>query len=269
MKRVILFFVVAYLITWIIWLPLILPPFGIEVLPVIPTYHHYIGSFGPLMAAFLLTAYYDGSKGVLCLLNKLVQWNVHWVWYFIVLLVPVLLVLGAGYADQFINDHPFSMRGFSTNNEFPGTAPLSYFLLNLFTFGIGEETGWRGFALPLLQKRFPALKATFILSVGWALWHVPAFIYRPLYSQMNVTGMAGFFISLLMGAIVLTWLYNSTKGSLIFVAVFHAMIELMFISSNITTAMTTYMGAAIMMAAVVIVLITNSRNLSFLPRQTS
>lgn len=269
MKKAVLFFVVAYVITWLIWLPLILPQFGIDGLPVIPTYHHYIGSFGPLMAAILVTAYYDGSKGVLRLLKKFVLWQVHWVWYFIVLIVPVILVVLAGYADQFINHHSFSMQGFSTNKEFPAAGPLSYFLLNLFTFGIGEETGWRGFALPIFQKRFNALTATFTLSVGWALWHVPAFIYRPLYSQMNIAGMAGFFISLMMGAIVLTWLYNSTKGSLIFVAVFHAMIELMFISSNITTAMTTYIGAAIIIAAILIVMITKSKNLSFLPRQTN
>jgi hypothetical protein len=59
---------------------------------------------------------------------------------------------------------------------------------------------------------------------------------------MNVAGIVGFFMSMLMGSIVLKWLYNSTKGSLFIVAIFHAMIELIFISKNITLNISTYLG---------------------------
>ena len=74
-------------------------------------------------------------------------------------------------------------------------------------------------------------------------------------SQMNPAGIASFFISMLAGAIVLTWLYNSTRGSLWIVALFHAMIELMFISKNITVQMSTYLGVTIMIGAVIIILL--------------
>lgn len=268
MKKLFLYFVLAYLISWIIWLPLILPKFGIDSLPVLPKYHHYLGSFGPMIAAFIVKYISEVWNGVKDLLKRLVQWKVKWIWYVVVIIVPVLLVVAAGYADRFINGQSFTMKGFSANDEFPQFGPLGYFLFNFFTFGIGEETGWRGYALPALQKKFTAFTSTLILAVGWACWHIPAFLYRPLYSQMDVAGIAGFFMSLLIGAIVLTWLYNSTKGSLLIVALFHAMIELMFISDNITVKMTSYIGGAIMISAVLIVLIAKPRNLSLQPKQT-
>ncbi len=267
MRKLVLYFVLAYLITWIIWLPLILPVYGIDVLPVLPKYHHYMGSFGPMIAAIIVRYNSEGWKGVMDLIKRLWKWNVNWIWFFAVLIVPVLLVMVTGYIDQLINSNSFSMQGFSANNEFPQFGVLGYFLFNLFTFGIGEEFGWRGYALPKLQKRFSALGATLILAVGWACWHIPAFTYRPLYSQMDIAGIFGFFMSMLMGAIVLTWLYNSTRGSILIVAIFHAMIELMFMSENITQNMSNYLGASIMIGAVLIILITKPKNLSFIKKQ--
>lgn len=268
MKKLFLYFVLAYLISWVIWLPLILPKFGIDSLPVLPKYHHYLGSFGPMIAAFIVKYMYDGWNGVKDLLKKLLQWKVNWIWYVIVLVIPVLLVMVAGNADKLIHQQEFSMKGFSTNDEFPEFGPFSYFLFNFLTFGIGEETGWRGYALPSLQKKFSALASTFILTVGWACWHIPAFIYRPLYSQMDVAGIAGFFFSMLMGSFVLTWLYNSTKGSLLIVAIFHAMIELIFMSKNITVNISTYLGIVFMIAAALIIIIAKKANLSLLTKQT-
>ena len=269
MKKIIYYFVLAYAISWIIWLPLILPKFGIEGLPVLPKYHHYIGSWGPMFAAIILSFSKNGWAGVRELLGRLAKWQVGWIWFVVALVVPVLLVVAAGLADQWLNGRPFSMRGFSTNDEFPEFGAVGYFVFNLVTFGIGEETGWRGFALPALQKRFSALTATLILAVGWACWHIPAFIYRPLYSQMDVAGIFGFFMSMVMGAIVLTWLFNSTFGSLLFVSIFHAMIELMFMSKNVTPQMSTYEGAAIMIGAILIVLIAKPKHLSFEAKQVS
>jgi len=221
-----------------------------------------------MIAAFIVKYISDGWLGIKDLLNRMVQWKVKWIWYVVVLILPVLFVMGAGFADQMINQHSFSMNGFSTNDEFPQFGPFSYFLFNFFTFGIGEETGWRGYALPALQKRYSALTATIILATGWASWHIPAFIYRPLYTQMDVVGISGFFISMIMGAIILTWLFNSTKGSILIVAIFHCMIELMFMSSNITVKMSSYIGAAIMVVAVLIILIAKPKNLAFINKQT-
>lgn len=268
MRNLLLFFLLAYLISWTIWLPLILPVYGINVLPILPKYHHYLGSFGPFLAAVLMQFFASGKQGVRNLFGRLLQWRVHWKWYLIVLVVPVLMVITVGYAAEIFTGEKFTMIGFSTNDEFPEFGPIGYFIFNLLTFGVGEETGWRGYALPSLQRKFPALGATLILSVFWACWHIPAFIYRPLYSQMDVAGISGFFMSMLMGSIILTWLYNSTRGSLLIVAVFHAMVELIFISKNITPHISMYEGVAFTIAAILVVIIARPKNLSFAERQT-
>src|SRR4026207_1804181 len=74
--------------------------------------------------------------------------------------------------------------------------------------GVGEELGWRGFALPRLQRTHSAMSSTLLLAIGWAGWHLPAFFYVPSYTAMGLRILPGFFLGVLAGAIVLTWLYN-------------------------------------------------------------
>ena len=100
-------------------------------------------------------------------------------------------------------------------------------LVWFLTFGPGEETGWRGFALPRLQKGRSALAATVVLWVFWALWHLPLFFY--LY---DVTVIVGLFLGLLAGAITFTWLYNSTGGSILMTAGWHGAFD--FVTGCIT-----------------------------------
>lgn len=91
-------------------------------------------------------------------------------------------------------------------------------LANLVFYGFGEEVGWRGFALPCLQGRSSALRASALLAIGWAGWHLPLFAFSPGLSGMGAGGVAGWLVSLLLGSIVLTWLFNSTGGSIAAVA---------------------------------------------------
>jgi membrane protease YdiL (CAAX protease family) len=84
------------------------------------------------------------------------------------------------------------------------------------TSGIGEEIGWRGYALPRLQKDYNALSSTVILTIFWVLWHLPLFFY--LFDPAIAVRWV---FALYMGAIVFTWLFNSTDGSILIAAVFH------------------------------------------------
>jgi membrane protease YdiL (CAAX protease family) len=138
--------------------------------------------------------------------------------------------------------------------------PLGLFSLPLWilTFGIGEETGWRGFALPRLQKGRSALSATVILWLVWAFWHLPLFFY-----SYPLPVLPGFLIGLLAGSITFTWLYNSTRGSVLMTALWHG-------AFNFTTACVSCkagisaaaVSTAVMIGAVLIVLIFKPSDLS-------
>jgi membrane protease YdiL (CAAX protease family) len=86
---------------------------------------------------------------------------------------------------------------------------------------LGEESGWRGFALPRLQRRLGALRATLVLAPLWWLWHLPQFFVIATYRDFRPFGYVAMFLGLTCGAIVLTWLYNRSGGSVLLVVVWH------------------------------------------------
>jgi membrane protease YdiL (CAAX protease family) len=104
-----------------------------------------------------------------------------------------------------------------------GVVPVVVIVVVL-TFG--EETGWRGFALPLLQRRYGALAAALLVTPIWALWHLPYFFTVTTYRGFAPVGYVGFVFGLACGSIVLTWLYNGTGGSILACAVWHGLYNL-------------------------------------------
>lgn len=87
---------------------------------------------------------------------------------------------------------------------------------------MGEELGWRGFALPRLQARMSALSASLILGLLWALWHLP--LYLTAGHPLSEVFFGWFLLSILADAILFTWIFNNTRGSLLVVLLFHASI---------------------------------------------
>lgn len=179
------FFVLAYGISWLIWAPLWLPAFGVSGLPVLPL-HHALGALGPITAAFALVAWERGRVGVCELLARMVAWRDRLPWLGLVVVGP-LLVLGIAIAAAFVfTDARPTLSGIGRSREFPSFSALGFVVYNVVSFGFGEEVGWRGYALPRLQARHSALGATLRLTLGWAVWHLPLFCYRPGYVGMGV-----------------------------------------------------------------------------------
>ncbi|MEO7425679.1 MAG: CPBP family intramembrane glutamic endopeptidase [Fibrobacteria bacterium] len=225
-----LFFLLAYGVSWILWAPLWLPAFDVHGLPVLP-YHHALGALGPITAAFLVSAKESGRAGPADLLQRMGLWRGRLLWVAIGLATPlVLLAIAVGVASIFGGEAGKIPDGAASSREFPQFPALGFLAYNIISFGYGEEVGWRGFALPRLQTRHSALVASLLLTVGWAIWHVPLFLYRPGYTGMGAAGIAGWFFSLLTGSVLLTWLYNSSRGSLLVVALFHATVDVAFTS---------------------------------------
>jgi CAAX protease family protein len=202
MKRhpLITFFVLTYALSWWPWLLYTVHLFPF---PILPT--------GPALAALLMTGIIGGWTGTKTLLLRLVQWRARARWYALVLLLPVVIwgaavilnvLLGAVPAVANLVGWPSLLLGF-----------LLY-LVNPLAGPLGEEPGWRGFALPHLQSKWSALVASLILSAFWAGWHVPLILSGQIPWPL--------LLSIIPLAIFFTWVYNGTNGSLFMAVVFHA-----------------------------------------------
>ena len=93
----------------------------------------------------------------------------------------------------------------------------------LIFVALGEEVGWRGYALPALQARYSALISSVILGVLWASWHLPTF-FNPDLSYSNLPFFL-YILFIVLIAILMTWLFNSTGGSVLMAMFFHAVIN--------------------------------------------
>lgn len=104
-----------------------------------------------------------------------------------------------------------------------GLGLLGVWVVVFLVNGFGEETGWRGYALPGLQRRFGPVTSTVVLAGVWAGWHLPQFFYLRSYEEFPAAMIPVFLGGLFGGAVVLTWVNNHTGGSILAVAVWHAL----------------------------------------------
>jgi uncharacterized protein len=254
----------AYGLSWLIWFPLYAPHLGIKGLPVLP-YHHALGAVGPFAAAFITGFLFNGSSSVQELSSRLFRWKVGLQWHLIAWLSPFVLLVLALLIVSFSQGKAIDLTGIGVSREFPEFGLVAFILYNIFSFGYGEETGWRGFLLPRLQSKYNALWATIILTFIWAGWHIPLFFYRPGYTSMEIAGVVGWVLSLFTGSILLTWLFNSSKGSILIVSIFHAAIDVAFTSAAAQGDVSNYIGMLITLWAIAILWIYKPKNISNKP----
>lgn len=260
MRQLIIYFGLAYLISWTIWLPLYGSALGLPPLPTLP-YHHALGGFGPLIASLLTTWVFNGKEEVMRLAKRCLQ--IRPILYFsIALFSPFLLAFAATFISHFVSKSPASFTGLYTSKEFPQFNLLTFSLYNLLFFGFGEEVGWRGFALPRFQKKYSALMSSVILTLFWAIWHWPLFLYRPGYTSMDPAGIFGWIFSLLTGSVLLTWLFNSSRASILTCAVFHATVDIAFTADFADKSTVNYMGFLITIWGILTILIFKPKNLA-------
>jgi uncharacterized protein len=178
---------------------------------------------GPALAAFAVTAVVWGRAGVRDLRARMARWRMPWRWWAATLSPLAFLVVALAVAAA-IGKLP---RGsdFGRYSGLPaiGVVPVAVVVV---LGALGEETGWRGFALPLLQRRYGALAAALRITPIWAVWHLPFFFSVAGYRGFAPVGYVGFVFGLACGSIVLTWLYNGTGGSILACAVWHGLYNL-------------------------------------------
>lgn len=207
------FFVFAYALSWILWIPLVAA--GQQVSPIAGLIFIIIGGFGPFLSAIIVTAIVQGKAGLRELRNRIFKWRVGTRWYLFVLSFPIVFALVSYGLYVLLGGTPQDLSGLQPwYNYFPAFAYV------FFLGGGQEEPGWRGFALPRLQVKYSAFVASVILGVFWAFWHFPLF-FSAVSSQSGLP-FAWYLPHCIALAIIFTWIYNGTGGSVLLAMMFHA-----------------------------------------------
>ncbi len=256
------YFTGACLLSWTLWAPLWLPQLGVAAPAPLP-FQHPLGAAGPIVAAFVIAGLTEGGAGVSRLLRGMAAWRGRTVWLLVAALGPLAVLVLAVAIARLAGRGEASFAGFGVSREFPGVSAIGFFLYNVFTFGFGEETGWRGYALPQLQRRHGAFAATLLLTLGWAIWHAPLFLYRPGYAGMGPAGIAGWLLSLFTGALLLTWIFNGSRGSILAVALFHASVDVVFMSDIASPFVVNTAGTIVSVLGIAVLVLTGPRTLSW------
>ena len=181
-----------------------------------------------MLAALLVTRIISGRAGLRELVTRSFKWRVGARWHLFVWLAPAIIFLVGAVIVRLVSNVWPDFRLFGRTDEYPQLPLLVWWAANIIFYGFGEEVGWRGFALPRLQKKYGALAATAILSVFWTIWHLPLFWFIPGYMKMGLGDFMGLSLSFFLGAVIFTWLYNSTRGSILIVAIFHGVSDIAF-----------------------------------------
>jgi len=205
------FFALTFGVTWGMWLPMAafhdrMPGTLVFALTV-------LGSLVPSTMAILMVAALHGRTEVARLLRQLLMWRVSVGWYAAILALTALVVLAIPLSILLGGPAPIVVV--------TAAGLVSMFLFSIFPgSALGEELGWRGFALPRLQSRHGALAASLIVGGVWGTYHFPLFLLgapiRPL------TLFLPFALSAVIMSIFYTWMYNGTGGSLLIAVLLHA-----------------------------------------------
>lgn len=254
---ILLFTGLAWSITWLTWLPLVLLRNGAE-LPSWVRYCHYLGGFGPAVAAFIMARRERALGTGQALRRELTHWRVDSSLSLVSMAGPIVLFALAALLTGLTGEGWPDPSRLGTTATYPELGHLPYWITTTLCFGFGEEIGWRGFALPRLQRELSPLLSAVVISLIWSMWHLVAFFYNDNYAAMGVGGTMGWFLSMVTGSVILTWLFNASRGSILIVALFHAILDIT-ISSPGPESIQMIMGAMITVAGIIILIATRGR----------
>ena len=207
------FFSITFLITWgIAGLYVFAPDTAVPLFGKLTGTHplYYLANWAPAIAALSLVIYRHGFTGLRPYLSRLLLWRASLFWWGLILVVVPLVYYVAA-----------SFKGGEYPALFPFASVQGYLVaLLLFAFkGPVEELGWRGLALPLLQRRMAPVWAGLVVGTVWAVWHTPAFLLS--VSVYSTWSFAPFFFGTVAISVIMTPLFNASRGSILLPALLH------------------------------------------------
>jgi len=230
---VVTYFALVYALSWACWIPLAIAKPSASSVPFLAV--AIVGNGMPSLLGIALTALVSGKTGLAELFGRLGRVRQPLTWYAAaLLLVPALQLAAAGIP---------ALLGVATIT----IAFSSFTVLQSAASGLDEELGWRGFALPRMQARRPAFTASLLLGALWGLWHLPLMIARGL--PLTTAGLIQlvFFILLVTAwAVLFTWVYNNTNGSLFLMVLMHTVLDI----AALTIQASNWIGSALWLALI-------------------
>lgn len=208
------FFILSYLGSWIGWSPWWLSESGIGLLPYelpigVIAGINQIGLFaGPFTAAFLVTRIVEGRDGLKKFQKRIFQWRASPAAYLMAfLLIPVCILVGY-----------FLMQRATLSPEI-GAATIGTLFFTYFVYLAGgplqEEPGWRGFALPRLQKKTNPVCAALILGIVHCFWHAPLFLTEEWdTARQNISQLLAYLVLIVSLSFVMSWVANRARGNI-------------------------------------------------------
>lgn len=250
-RALVAFFALAYALSWSWAFPLAAAHLVVLRGGGWPT--HYPALFGPAIAAVVVTAWTLGRPGIRDLLSRVARWRVPLRWW-LAALSPVVFLGLALIAMAAAGKALPSVADFGRFSGIPAIGLVGVLLLIVFG-AVGEETGWRGYALPQLQRRFSPLTSSLILAVLWFGWHLPQFFVIATYRDSSPVQYVGMFLGLTCGAVILTWLYNRSGGSILLVAVWHGLYNVVSGTQAATGVLAAAVSTLVMIQAAVLIVL--------------
>ena len=213
------YFFLAYAGMWLLVAPLVLDTFEmIQLSDGMSLLLFALSSLsGPTLAAYVVTGVLEGKAGMGRLFRRTFQFRAGLQWYAVALFVFLSIWLAA-YGFLY-NGAP--LAALAANPSLLISTFLPGVLLGLLIPSIGEEPGWRGFALPRMQAAYGPVLATILLGTLHGVWHLPA-LFTPLLGPFTVDGFLVFVLTAAAGTFIYTWVFNNTRGSVWIAMVMHA-----------------------------------------------
>ena len=221
--RPVLYFAMAYLLTWIFWIPAIFLKGNVAVVlmllglisPAVVSTVFILASGCPALKKDLKVKIFGFSK---------VQWSnvVLSVGVFALIVVSsILLSLAFGQSlDQFSFTEDFSFTGVGAASAF----------ITIIVASILEEVGWKGYCEDSIGNYMNWFRESVIFGAIWSFWHLPLIFIEGTYQaglMVNPLFVINFFVSAIPMGFIITWVYLASDRSILACIIFHLFVNFM------------------------------------------
>ena len=243
----------AYLVSWSWWIPFAVRGDTFRQGVGWPT--QMLGLMGPLVAAVIVTGVADGREGLHRLWRSIIRWRIGWWWS------AIPLTIAAGAIALLASGHNVTRADLTTYSGIgKSVGAVGTFAIVFVCNGLGEETGWRGFAAARLLRTRSLTATSLIVAAIWAPWHLPMFFALESFKDFTAVEIVGWVIGLTAGSILLTWMFRGSGGSVLLVAVWHTVFNFTSGATPAGSGAVAAVTSTLVMIAAVLIVIADRRS---------